>query len=70
MDIEAARKIAHAIATPYARRFFLDVDEARQIAWIAAWLAVESFDGTRGAKVTTWVTSCIRARACRLAEEY
>ncbi len=60
MDIEAARRIAHAIATPYARRFFLDVKEARQIAWIAAWLAVESFDATRGAKVTTWVTSCIR----------
>lgn len=60
MDIEAARKIAHAIATPYARRFFLDVDEARQIAWIAAWLAVESFDATRGAKLATWMNACIR----------
>lgn len=60
MEILAARKIAHAIATPYARRFFLDIEESRQVAWIAAWLVVESFDGTRGAKLPTWLASCIR----------
>lgn len=60
MDILAARKIAHAIATPYARRFFLDVDEVRQIAWIAAWLAVESFDATRKTKLKNRMLDCIR----------
>jgi DNA-directed RNA polymerase specialized sigma24 family protein len=60
MDIEAARRIAYAIATPYARRFCLDVDEARQIAWIAAWRAVESFDDSRKTKLKNWMLDCIR----------
>lgn len=59
MDILAARKIAHAIATPYARRFFLDVDEARQIAWVAAWLACSSHDPAR-AKLSTWIGKRVR----------
>jgi hypothetical protein len=59
MDIVAARKIAHAIATPYARRFFLDVDDARQVAWIAAWRAIESHDAARS-KITTWIDRCVR----------
>lgn len=59
MDIHAARKIAHAIATPYARRFFLDLDDCRQVAWIAAWRAIESHDAARS-KITTWIDRCVR----------
>ena len=59
MDLTTARKIARAIATPYARRFFLDAEEAEQVAWIAAWRAIESHDAARS-KITTWITRCVR----------
>lgn len=59
MDISAARKIARSIATPYARRFCLDREEAEQVAWIAAWRAIESHDAARS-KINTWIARCVR----------
>lgn len=59
MDILAARKIACMIARPYARRFSLDSEEAEQVAWIAAWRAIETHDAARS-KITTWITRCVR----------
>lgn len=59
MDLTTARKIARAIATPYARRFYLDAEEAEQVAWIAAWRAIESHDANRS-KITTWIARCVR----------
>lgn len=59
MDLTAARKIARAIASHYARRFCLDVEEAEQVAWIAAWRAIESHDAARS-KITTWITRSVR----------
>lgn len=59
MDISAARKIAQMIARPYARRFCLDREEAEQVAWIAAWRAIQSHDATRS-KITTWINRCVR----------
>jgi DNA-directed RNA polymerase specialized sigma24 family protein len=59
MDLTAARKIARAIAAPYARRFYLDAEEAEQIAWIAAWRALETHDAARS-KINTWIARCVR----------
>ena len=59
MDLTTARKIARAIATPYARRFFSTPKRLSKVAWIAAWRAIESHDAARS-KITTWITRCVR----------